>query len=818
MRTKHAALFFARAKIQIFNSKHITMKYFVLIFLFLVPFYTKGQMLVERFDGPEVTSSNNWTGDLADFIISDDHWLELVGDPEKKSSRIAIPITYSKNMEWKFDVKLSFTDGNSSNSNHIRFELLSDELSIVRLKQTYYVQIGSNNETISLRRLRETEDNASTLISEQFDPLKRESVALSIRVILKDGKDWSLYAKEKDEDEYILMGTCEREVEGELDFIESAIDCRYSKVKRGHFVDNVEIFGDASQDDPVKPEKPDYSPVSLESIDFPDHSSVLLSFSDPVDCSFASVSLSEIGMASDIDDSDEQNILVSFDGEMAAEHEYTLYIEGFADEDGLEIPAEELTFVLEKEVPEEDVDDEDDEDEDAPDSLPAGSVYISEIMADPKGASRMPDTEYIELHNTLSRAVSLDGWILVYRESVSVPLDGARIPAESYLIIYRTGDDMLSDLEDRAFASEKFPANLANSGNRVQLLDASGASVDDVTYDKAKSGISWERTAEGWSLSSDPQGGTPGAPNSSPLPDDEKEEDEEEEDNEDEEQPQPAVPNVEPRAIVINELLPDPARGGSEYIELYNRSDEPLPLRGLAIATRKQTGELAKNYPLSSLTGSLEAGAYLALTKDREGVLGFYSVADEDCVAELQLPILNNDGATLVLFNASDSSVVDEVPYSPDWHSPLLDDEKGVSLERIDPDADSDDAANWTSAAAASDFGTPGAENSQYLRVDDAPLTGLEKPTYSPVDGTYRFPYHLARAGFEGNIRIFDLAGREVALVARQELLATSGELVWDGKGSDGTTLPAGLYVVFAEFIHPEGEVYREKGVVLVRN
>ena len=61
------------------------MKYFVLIFLFLVPFYTKGQMLVERFDGPEVTSSNNWTGDLADFIISDDHWLELVGDPEKKS-------------------------------------------------------------------------------------------------------------------------------------------------------------------------------------------------------------------------------------------------------------------------------------------------------------------------------------------------------------------------------------------------------------------------------------------------------------------------------------------------------------------------------------------------------------------------------------------------------------------------------------------------------------------------------------------------------------------------------------------------------------
>ena len=786
------------------------MKYFVLIFLFLVPFYTKGQMLVERFDDSSLATE--WELHRNQFEIKDGV-LWLNGNSEAAdTSSIRRLYTPAETMQWTFDVYL---DVNPTSQNKV---VIYPAYSDYSSQYVYLVIGGTKNKDLFLYR-----NGKKKLIDAERELPYPDGFpcVLSIKLTYEAGL-WTLYSS-FDKENYTEEGSAEYEMDNpEGEDVYFHLQMEYTKTRNQAFgFDNL-VITDYFTETPVEPEEPDYSPVSLESIDFPDHSSVLLSFSDPVDCSFASVSLSEIGMASDIDDSDEQNILVSFDGEMAAEHEYTLYIEGFADEDGLEIPAEELTFVLEKEEPEEEVDDEDDEDEDAPDSLPAGSVYISEIMADPKGASRMPDTEYIELHNTLSRAVSLDGWTLVYRESVSVPLDGARIPADSYLIIsyliiYRTGDDMLSDLEDRAFASEKFPANLANSGNRVQLLDASGASMDDVTYDKAKSGISWERTAEGWSLSSDPQGGTPGAPNSSPLPDDEKEEDEEEEDNEDEEQPQPAVPNVEPRAIVINELLPDPARGGSEYIELYNRSDGPLSLRGLAIATRKQTGELAKNYPLSSLSEPLEAGAYLALTKDREGVLGFYSVADEDCVAELQLPILNNDGATLVLFNASDSSVVDEVPYSPDWHSPLLDDEKGVSLERIDPDADSDDAANWTSAAAASDFGTPGAENSQYLRVDDAPLTGLEKPTYSPVDGTYRFPYHLARAGFEGNIRIFDLAGREVALVARQELLATSGELIWDGKGSDGTTLPAGLYVVFAEFIHPEGEVYREKGVVLVR-
>lgn len=779
------------------------MKYFVLIFLFLVPFYSKGQVLVERFDDSQLAAA--WELHRDQFVIRDGVlWLHGNSGAADTSS-IRRRYSPAETMQWTFDVYL---DANPSPQNKIViYPSYSDDAS----NYVYLVIGGRNNADLFLYR-----NGRKPLInaSRELPYPDGFPCVLSIKLTYESGL-WTLYSS-FDKENYTEEGSADYPVDNpEGEDVYFHLQMEYTKTRNEAFgFDNL-VITDYLTEKPLEPEEPDYSSVYLESIDFPDHSSVLLSFSDAVDCTFASVSLSEIGNASDIDDSDLQNIVVSFDEEMEAEHEYTLYMEGFADEEGLEIPAEEWTFVLEKEEEPEEDDEDEEEEVETPESLPAGSVLISEIMADPKGAPRMPDTEYIELHNTLSRSVSLTGWILVYRETVSVPLDGATIPADSYLILYRTGDTMLSDLENYAFASEKFPANLSNSGNRVQLFDANGKTMDDVTYDKAKAGISWERTADGWSLSSDPQGGTPGSPNSSALPDDDEEKEDEEEEKDD--TPEAAIDKIAYQAIVINELLPDPNKGGSEYIELYNRSDSPVSLRGLAIATRKQTGELTKTYLLNTLEEPLDAGAYLALTKDREAVLMFYSVDDEDCIAELKLPILNNDGATLVLLNAADSSVVDEVTYTPDWHSPLIDDEKGVSLERIDPDGDSDDAANWTSASSSSGFGTPGAENSQYLRVEDAPLTGLEKPVYSSVDGTYHFPYHLAQAGFEGTIRIFDLAGREVALVARQELLSTAGELVWNGTNSDGSRLPAGLYIVFAEFVHPEGEVYREKAVVLVR-
>jgi len=44
---------------------------------------------------------------------------------------------------------------------------------------------------------------------------------------------------------------------------------------------------------------------------------------------------------------------------------------------------------------------------------------------------------------------------------------------------------------------------------------------------------------------------------------------------------------IEPGEIVVNEILFDPFVGGSEFIELYNRSGRILPVNSLTFAIRK---------------------------------------------------------------------------------------------------------------------------------------------------------------------------------------------------------------------------------------
>ncbi len=761
------------------------MKQFVFTLLFLFPFYLKGQILVERFDNPVL--SEEWELHRDQFEIKNGVlWLNGNSETADTSSlrRLYMP---AETMQWTFDVYLNV---NPSTQNRV---VIYPSFNEYNSKYVYLSIGGTKDKDLYLYAAgREKLIDASREL-----PYPDFPCVLSIKLTYEAGV-WTLYSS-FDKENYTEEGSAVYDVENpEGEEVYFHLQMEYTKTRYQDFgFDNL-VITDNITEVPLEPEEPEYSDVSLESVEFPDRSSVLLSFSDEVDCSFASVSLSEIGNASDIDDSDSRNILASFNEEMEYDHTYALLVEGFRDMDGYEIASEELTFSINGEG---------EGDDGSSDSVQPGSVYISEIMADPKGAPRMPDTEYIELHNTLATDISLDGWTLLYREKTSVPLDGAEIPAGSYIILYRSGDEMEEDLLPCAFASDVFPANLANAGQRVQLFDGGGVLMDDVVYEKAQSGVSWERGDNGWYLSTDPLGGTPGAANSKAFSENGSDDGD-------------SSMKVEEKAVVFNEILPNPAEGGSEYIELFNRSVSAVSLSGLAIATRKSSGELNKLYKLQSVPVQLDAGGYIALTKELDGVLDFFYVPDESLVAEVSLPILNNNGATLVLVNVSDSSVVDELAYTPDWHSSFISSEKGVALERIDPDKETTDATNWSSASSASGYGTPGYENSQYLRLaenEDDPVTAIGKPTYSPSDGTYHIAYTLSRSGFQGNLWVFDLAGRKVATLANQELLETSGEIVWNGTGVNGKRLQAGIYVIFAEFYHSEGEIYREKGVILVR-
>ena len=142
-------------------------------------------------------------------------------------------------------------------------------------------------------------------------------------------------------------------------------------------------------------------------------------------------------------------------------------------------------------------------------------------------------------------------------------------------------------------------------------------------------------------------------------------------------------------------------------------------MAGLSVATRKSDGTLSSHYPLSSIVSPVEPQDYVLLTKSMGGVSDFYLISSPDALHELKLPVLANTSATLVLFRTEDEVMIDEIRYSSKWHAPSVKNEKGIALERINPDSDTQDEMNWTSASATAGYGTPGYRNSQYGKQDE---------------------------------------------------------------------------------------------------
>ena len=142
-----------------------------------------------------------------------------------------------------------------------------------------------------------------------------------------------------------------------------------------------------------------------------------------------------------------------------------------------------------------------------------GKVLINEVMADPVNVAGLPETEYIELWNNSGTPVSLEGWTLFY-DKKAVGLSAFSLPEDGYIVLYRADRDIMVAESGHTMPLESFPAQLANTGKALRLVDNQGNEVDNIAYPKAKRGFSWERVNDGWMVCEDPLGGTPGAVNS----------------------------------------------------------------------------------------------------------------------------------------------------------------------------------------------------------------------------------------------------------------------------------------------------------------
>lgn len=785
------------------------MKQFILFLFVLLPFCVTSQVN-ETFDGPELGS--DWIGkDRDSFKINKEGRLQLDVKPTvRDTASIGKEIIYSSDMQWEFDVYMQQAP---SNENKLCVYLYQENT-----ERYYYVRIG-NTGSKELGLMRHGKEE---LIAPQTD-FTEIPLLLHIKVTLEDDERWTLYSRTEGMAGYKLEGNCKYAVVAPPERGNMIFTFYYTKTRSDLFsIDNV-CVSDRLTPTPLEPDAPD-NPEPLPGelprlldVEPVSASGLRYTFDKPVEIKNAVFSISEIGAAyrkAYVNEEKKTAVDALFGEDMEAGKQYTISYQGVTDLLGNKLSdfSEDVKFEVEDEEPDRE------DGKDTADVLP-GSIQINEVMAKPGDAQGM--VEYVELYNKTSVPVSLNGW--EYRNVTGKKvreLPDVTLDAGSYAVLYGSGKFEVADDKALLIPIDKFPA-LNDQGALLHLYNASGTLIDSVTYAKATSGKSWERSASGWHLSVDPRGGTPGSVNSSPGNEEEPPVDPDEPDVPD----NPADPDipvtadpVQPGEIIINELLPDPYAGGSEYIELYNRSDHPLSLSALSVAIRKSDGTLSTRYPLASIPHHLKAKSYLLLTKNLEGVASFYYIADPTALCELaKLPILANTSSTLVLFRAADETVIDEVAYSSKWHAHSVKSQKGVALERIDPDAATQNPANWTSASETAGYGTPGYQNSQYKNVSSGGATGIEPPVWIEESGSYTISYLLDRPGYNCRALVFNTSGLRVAEIANHELLGTSGEITWSGIASNGSPLQTGVYIFYAEIYHPEGVVKRFKKAFLIR-
>jgi hypothetical protein len=273
---------------------------------------------------------------------------------------------------------------------------------------------------------------------------------------------------------------------------------------------------------------------------------------------------------------------------------------------------------------------------------------------------------------------------------------------------------------------------------------------------------------------------------------------------------------AEPGDLIINEIMFDPPTDGSDYVEVYNRSDKHITISNWQLAN--VDGGFVDNFSvMTEAPFVLFSGDYIVFTEDRNQTIAAYPFAEGQNIMEVEsLPAMANAEGDILLFTPQ-LLESDAFHYNADMHFELIDNIEGIALERIDPWAETNNRSNWHSAATSQGYGTPGYLNSQdFQSTDDSSSISIVPEVFSPdndgVNDIVQIHYNFTEPGNVATITIYNKNGIVIRKLANNELLGESGAITWDGISEENQKAPMGIYVVLMETFRVDGSQNIFKG------
>lgn len=276
--------------------------------------------------------------------------------------------------------------------------------------------------------------------------------------------------------------------------------------------------------------------------------------------------------------------------------------------------------------------------------------------------------------------------------------------------------------------------------------------------------------------------------------------------------------------LVINEVLFNPYYGSDDFIELKNISDDYLILGKLTVAegTLSKPLEIEDWVELDFESLVLAPDSVLYISTNCRKTFTDYPVSDSfNCLQVKSFVNLPDKGAWIALLDSLNlSQIIDSVSLSSDLHHPLIRNEDGISLRRINDHWNGANAENWASSPVAEGGASPGkvSEGNSQTGAEESMLSVSPSCiSYSYPENRFEYSIELEETLSTVFLEVWSEQGYRVKTLLNNSLTGHSFQGSWNGFGENEQVLPSGNYMLILQVIGESGKVKKTRETVCLR-
>lgn len=462
----------------------------------------------ENFADGDFTANPAWVGDGTDWIVNSSFQLQSNNTVANSTFYLSTANSKATTTEWNFYCQISF---NPSSANYID-AYLTASASDLTLSATsgYFVRIGNTNDEICLYR-KDANGTSTKIIDGVDNILNTSNNVMRINVTRDAANNWVLLRD--------ITGT------GNAFFNEGNVtDATFTTSAFFGFLVKQSTVASFAQrhffdDIVIKDFVPDVTPPVLQSATVVSINSLDVLFNEALDptsaAAFSNYSVNNsIGLPATaiLDATNKALVHLTFASNFADGIANQLTVNNVKDFAGNAISNGTASFTYT-----------------APYVAKQYDVIIDEIMADETPAVGLPEREWIELKNTSTASINLQGWRLKDATGQSGPFPSFVLAPGAYVIVCSSTSVADMSAYGSTVAPTSFPS-LNNTGEPLTLLNATGNIIHALSYsldwyhDTNKQDGGWTLEmintkspctgSANWHASVDPRGGTPSTVNS----------------------------------------------------------------------------------------------------------------------------------------------------------------------------------------------------------------------------------------------------------------------------------------------------------------